>query len=152
MIMNKAIALIQLARTNIYVAVATAIIAVMWGLSWTGTTQELIRQDNLFREGSVEVSVEGISEKSLRDAEDDSKRKAIEKANGLFINYQRTHKEQNVTTMDSESADFQNRQEDKADLSMAGESDFVSIDYLERKKKEDGLYYVKIKAVVKLKE
>jgi hypothetical protein len=34
---------------------------------------------------------------------------------------------------------------------MSGDSDFVSIDYLERKKK-DGLYYVKIKAVVKLKE
>jgi len=149
--MNKAIALIQLARTNIYVAVATAIISVMWGLSWTGATQELIRQDNFFREGCVEVSVEGISENSLRDAEDDSKKKAMEKANGLFIKYQRSHKEKNKTTMDDDKSGYQNSQEDEDDLLMSGDSDFVSIDYLERKKK-DGLYYVKIKAVVKLKE
>jgi len=149
--MNKAIALIQLARTNIYVAVATAIISVIWGLNWTGTTQELIRQDNFFREGCVEVSVEGISENSLRDAEDDSKKKAMEKANGLFIKYQRSHKEKNKTTMDDDKSGFKNSQEDEDDLLMTGDSDFVSIDYLERTKKEDGLYHVKIKAVVKLR-
>jgi len=149
--MNKVIALIQFARTNIYVAGATAIISIIWGLSWAGTTTALIRQDNFLREGYVEVSVEGISEKSLRDAEDDSKKKAMEKANGLFIKYQSSHKEKNKTTMDDESSDFKNTQEDENDLLMTGDSHFVSIDYLERKKNEDGLYHVKIKAVVKLR-
>ena len=150
--MDQAIALLQFARTNIYVAAVVAIIAIMSGLSWAETTEELIRQDNFYKEGYVEVTVEGISEESLRDAEDDSKRKAMEKANGLFVKYQRSHKEQNVTTMDTDSAEFENRQEDEADLTMTGDSDFLSIDYLERKKQADGLFHVKIRAVVKLRQ
>jgi hypothetical protein len=127
------------------------VIALLFAQSWTGATQELIRQDDLFQKGHVEVTIEGISEKSLRDAEDDAKRKALEKANGLFINYQRSNREENVTTMDSESMDFSNRQEDNTGLSMTGDANFVSIDYLERAKRDDGLYHVTIKAVVKIK-
>ena len=150
--MDKIIALINFSRSNIYVAIAIASLAVLTGLNWASETKELIRQDELFKQGLVEVLVEGISENSLRDAEDDAKRKAIEKANGLFINYQRSHNEENVTTMDAVSTDFQNRQEDITDLSMTGDSDFASIDYLERKKGKDGLYHAKIRAVVKRKE
>ncbi len=150
--MEKFLILIQRARSNIYVAITTAALAIAWGVNWVGTTNSLIRKDDLFQRGQVEVTVEGISEKSLRDAEDDAKRKAIEKANGLYINYERSSNEENVVTMDSTSTEFQNTQEDVTDLSITGDSDFASIDYIERQKEKDGLYHVKINAVVKLKQ
>lgn len=138
-------------RSSVAALIATVVIAVGLGFSWTLTTSDLIRKDKLFREGKVEVLVEGISEKSLRDAEDDAKKKALEKANGLFINYQRKNSEENVTTLDADGSDFRNRQEDSLGLSMTGDADFFSINYLERKKHEDELYHVKIQAVVRLK-
>ena len=149
--MNRIYQLVALMRGSVWGLATTALVAIGLGASWTAETRELIRQRDLFRDGCVEVLVEGMSEKSLRDAEDDAKRKAIEKACGLFVNYERINSEENVTTLDTTGADFRNKQEDRSGLSMTGDAKFVSISYLDRRKLETGLYYVNVKAVVQIK-
>jgi len=150
--MDRIYQLIEFIRGSVLALAATALVATGIGVSWTAETRELLRQHNLFCEGCVEVSVEGMSEKSLRDAEDDAKRKAIEKACGLFVNYERINNEENVTTLDTDGAAFRNKQEDRSGLSMTGDAQFVSISYLERKKLENEMFYVSVKAVVRVKK
>jgi len=147
--MEGIISLVQFARRSILAVIIVIVVAVFAANSWTKHTHRLIYEDNLFRKGQVEVVVEGMCDISLPSAEADAKRKALELANGIFVDYQLGIIERGTSTMTADSSDFSHEQTSDKDMRSSGEADFVSIDYLERRRNPDGMFYVKIRAVVK---
>ncbi|MDR1384125.1 MAG: hypothetical protein LBJ67_09805 [Planctomycetaceae bacterium] len=146
--MNQILSILKFARHSFIVLFVIIFCAVYIGWNWTKETKELIRLDELWHDGFVEVTVEGQGE-SLDQAKEDAKKNALEFVNGTMIETNIFVTSSGSQTMTAEMSNF--RHEDNKDETYRanGSADFKSIQYIQSWKDQEDDYHVKLKAIVR---
>jgi hypothetical protein len=109
-----------------------------------------MRVPMLWTEGCIEVIAEGVG--TTRElAENDAKRKAVEKAKGAFIKGNIGMSGENTTTVTSDNTDFTDKQRTEQNVQSSIEADCRSVDYLKYWKDKDSEYHVRIRAIVEMR-
>ena len=146
--MDTLIPYFQKARQSIVILLAVVVCALFVGWHQSSRVNEIVRINNLWRDGFVEVFVTGLGE-TRREAENNAKRKALEKAIGVFIESKTGLTDKSGSTITDEKSESIYEQSLEENIDASGRGDFRSIDYLKYWQDGKGLWYVNIKAVVK---
>jgi hypothetical protein len=146
--MDTFIQYLQKARQSIVVLLATIICALLLGWHQSSYVNEIIRINTLHQDGLVEVYVTGLGE-TRKGAENNAKRKALEKAIGVFIESKTGVIDKSGSTITDEKSESNYESSLEENIDVSGKGDFKSIDYLKYWQDDKGIWYVNIKAVVK---
>jgi hypothetical protein len=146
--MDTLILYLQKARQSIAVLLAVVVSALFIGWHQSSSIHEINRINILRQEGLVEVFVTGFGE-TQRKAENNAKRKALEKATGVFIETKQGLVDKSASTITDEKTETIDEQSLEENIDATGRGDFKSIDYLKYWQDSKGMWYVNIKAVVK---
>ena len=146
--MDTFIQYLQKARQSIVVLLATIVCALLLGWHQSSYVNEIIRINTLHQDGLVEVYVTGLGE-TRKGAENNAKRKALEKAIGVFIESKTGVIDKSGSTITDEKSESNYESSLEENIDVSGKGDFKSIDYLKYWQDDKGIWYVNIKAVVK---
>jgi len=146
--MDTFIQYLQKARQSIVVLLATIVCALLVGWHQSSYVNEIIRINTLHQDGLVEVYVTGLGE-TRKGAENNAKRKALEKAIGVFIESKTGVIDKSGSTITDEKSESNYESSLEENIDVSGKGDFKSIDYLKYWQDDKGIWYVNIKAVVK---
>lgn len=146
--MDTIIPYLQKARQSIIVLFAVIACAFFVGWRQSSNVNEIVRINTLLQKGLIEVFVTGLGE-TQKQAENNAKRKALEKAIGVFVESKTGLIDKSGSTITDEKSESTYEQSLEENIDVIGKGDFKSIDYLKYWKDSQGIWHVNIKAVVK---
>jgi len=148
---EKIITVFCSARQSFALLFGVFVIALLVGRYWSGVINENLRLDNLRKDGFNEIIVEGQGETRTK-AENNAKRKALEKVNGMMIEVGTKVSDTSTSIITEDGTENYDKQYLEDNIDTIGSADFKSIDYLKYWQDKTGLWHTNIKAVIKIRK